>query len=104
MKQVNLHAAKTQLSRLVDEAAAGEDIVIAKAGRPMVRLVALERDPERLRRSLGSWKGASMSDDFNELGNDLARAFGIDPEEERQKRKAFELKALEKKKRRNKTA
>ena len=39
MKTVNLHAAKTQLSRLVDEAAAGEEIVIAKAGRPMVRLV-----------------------------------------------------------------
>ena len=39
MKTVNLHQAKTHLSRLVEEAAAGEEIVIAKAGRPMVRLV-----------------------------------------------------------------
>ena len=39
MKTVNMHEAKTHLSRLVDEAARGEDIVIAKAGRPVVRLV-----------------------------------------------------------------
>jgi prevent-host-death family protein len=39
MKTVNMHEAKTHLSRLVDEAARGEDIVIAKAGRPIVRLV-----------------------------------------------------------------
>jgi prevent-host-death family protein len=39
VKTVNLHAAKTNLSRLVDEAAAGEDIVIAKAGIPVARLV-----------------------------------------------------------------
>ena len=47
MKTVNLHAAKTQLSRLVDEAAAGEEIVIAKAGRPMVRLVPVSTRVER---------------------------------------------------------
>jgi prevent-host-death family protein len=39
---VNIHAAKTQLSRLVDLAAEGEEIVIARAGRPVARLVALE--------------------------------------------------------------
>ena len=39
MKTVNLHYAKTNLSRLVEEAVAGDDIVIAKAGKPMVRLV-----------------------------------------------------------------
>jgi|SRR5437773_3647215 len=102
MKTVNLHAAKTHLSRLVDEAANGEDIVIAKAGRPMVRLVPIHA--ERLRRSLGSWKGdVWMSDDFNELGDDLARDFGIDPDEERRKRKALEKKAQDKRKRRSKT-
>ena len=42
MRTVNMHAAKTHLSRLVDEAAAGEEIVIAKAGRPVARLVPLE--------------------------------------------------------------
>ena len=40
MKTVNMHEAKTHLSRLVEEAAAGEDIVIARAGKPVVRLVA----------------------------------------------------------------
>ncbi len=41
MKTVNMHEAKTHLSRLVEEAAAGEDIVIARAGKPIVRLVAV---------------------------------------------------------------
>lgn len=50
MKTVNMHQAKTHLSRLVEEAAAGEEIVIAKAGRPMVRLVPVihRRDPRPL--------------------------------------------------------
>ena len=101
MKTVNMHAAKTHLSRLVDEAANGEDIVIAKAGRPVVRLVAL--DAERRRRSFGSLKGKNwMSKDINELGDDLAMAFGIDPRDEREKRKAIEKKALEKRKLQNK--
>jgi prevent-host-death family protein len=39
MKVINMHAAKTHLSRLVEEAVAGEDVVIAKGGRPVVRLV-----------------------------------------------------------------
>jgi prevent-host-death family protein len=97
MKTVNLHAAKTHLSRLVEDAIAGEDIVIAKGGRPLVRLVPL--DAERRRRSFGSLKGKIwMSEDFNDLGDDLAVAFGIDPQEEREKRKALEKKALEKRK------
>ena len=41
MKTVNVHQAKTHLSRLVEEAAAGEEIVIARAGKPLVRLVAV---------------------------------------------------------------
>jgi prevent-host-death family protein len=88
-KTVNIHAAKTQLSRLIDQAVNGEEIVIAKAGRPMVRLVAV--DAERRRRSFGSLKGKIwMSDDFNELPDDVAIAFGIDPDEERAARKAIE--------------
>lgn len=42
--EVNIHEAKTHLSRLIEQAVAGEDIVIAKAGRPLVRLVRLEPD------------------------------------------------------------
>ena len=41
MPTINIHAAKTQLSRLVDQAAAGEEIIIARAGRPVARLVPL---------------------------------------------------------------
>lgn len=52
---VNIHAAKTQLSRLVEEAASGSEVIIARAGRPIARLVALERKPGR--RRLGSLSG-----------------------------------------------
>lgn len=49
METVNLYVAKTNLSRLVERAAAGEEIVIAKAGRPVARLVALAQSgPRRL--------------------------------------------------------
>ena len=77
MKVVNLHAAKTHLSRLVDEAAKGEEIVIAKAGRPVVRLVPVAAKSRR--RGFGSMKGKiQISEDFDApLPNDLARAFGM---------------------------
>jgi prevent-host-death family protein len=53
-KPVNLYDAKTQLSRLVDRAADGEEIVIAKAGKPMARLVPLAK---KVVRKSGLWKG-----------------------------------------------
>ena len=52
---VNLYEAKTQLSKLVERAASGEEIVIAKAGEPKARLVAL--DKPRAARKPGAWKG-----------------------------------------------
>ncbi len=79
MKIVNLHAAKTHLSRLADQAAAGEEIVIAKAGRPVARLVALNspahpRQPGALRGKI------RIKADFDApLPPDLARAFGSEP-------------------------
>jgi len=75
MKQVNLHAAKTHLSRLVDEAANGREIVIAKAGKPMVRLVPVR---SRARRGFGDLKGRiRMTADFDApLPADLLRRFG----------------------------
>lgn len=48
MTLVNVHEAKTQLSRLLERVQAGEEIVIAKAGRPCARLVPLEPPPERV--------------------------------------------------------
>lgn len=66
MKTVNIHAAKTHLSRLVDDAAAGEEIIIAKAGKPMARLVPLGPEP-RTKRKLGVLAGkARIRDDFDE--------------------------------------
>ena len=55
MKTVNMHEAKTHLSRLVEEAAAGEEIVIARAGKPLVRLVAVVANEGP--RQLGALKG-----------------------------------------------
>jgi prevent-host-death family protein len=57
MQTVNIHAAKTHLSRLVDAAAAGEEILIARAGRPVARLVPLQDVPAPPRRQLGRLAG-----------------------------------------------
>ena len=66
MQTVNIHTAKTHLSRLVDAAASGEEIVIARAGRPVARLVAL-RPPQRSgKRTLGLLAGQfTIPDDFD---------------------------------------
>lgn len=61
----NLYEAKTQLSRLVDRAAAGETIIIAKAGKPLATLSPL-RDTPRESRVPGGWEGqVTISDDFD---------------------------------------
>jgi len=72
----NLYEAKTNLSQLVDRAAAGEEIIIAKNGVPLARLVALEARP--VRRTPGGWEGeVRIADDFDApLPPDLLAAFG----------------------------
>ena len=55
MKMINIQAAKTHLSRLVEEAVAGEEIILAKAGRPLVRLTPFT--PHQQPRNLGLLKG-----------------------------------------------
>ncbi len=79
MKQVNLHAAKTTLSRLVDEAVAGEEIVIAKAGRALVRLVPVGHGSRRA--GFGADKGRiRVRKDFDApLPAAVLRAFGVEP-------------------------
>lgn len=63
-KIVNIHEAKTNLSRTVDEVAAGAEVLIAKAGKPMARLVPIQRKPAKKR--LGLLKGKiTVPDDFN---------------------------------------
>ena len=76
MVVVNIHEAKTQLSKLVDRAAKGEPFVIAKAGKPLVKVVALDA-PKRPRR-LGFMKGElRVPDDFNRMGQrEIAKLFG----------------------------
>jgi prevent-host-death family protein len=73
MAVVNIHAAKTHLSRLVDEAAAGEEIIIARAGKPVARLVALA--PEKKPRVLGGLEGRfNIPDDFDTMCAEEIRA------------------------------
>ena len=78
MKTVNIHAAKTHLSTLVEEAAAGEEIIIAKAGKPMARLAPLEG--KNIRKTLGMLKGkVRVSEDFDApLPPEILRGFGIE--------------------------
>ena len=74
MAIVNMHEAKTHLSRLVERAAKGEEVVIAKAGRPVARLVPYEETDEP--RKPGAWKGRVwMAPDFDELPPDVVAAF-----------------------------
>ena len=62
---INIHEAKTHLSRIIDEVAAGSEVIIAKAGKPVAKLVRL--DDQAKRRVLGSAKGEfTVPDDFND--------------------------------------
>ena len=74
---INLHAAKTNLSQLVEQAMAGEDIVIAKADKPMVRLSPVKGPT--VARVPGSMKGKiRMTHDFDApLPAEMAEAFGL---------------------------
>jgi prevent-host-death family protein len=76
MEITNIHEAKSQLSKLVERALAGEAVIIARADKPVVRLVPV-RDSEGPRKG-GQWKGkVRIADDFDELPEDIARGFGM---------------------------
>jgi prevent-host-death family protein len=63
--EVNIHEAKTHLSRLLERVAMGEEVIIAKAGTPVAKLVPLQARPKK--RVLGSAKGEfTVPDDFND--------------------------------------
>ena len=62
---MNIHEAKTHLSRLLERVAMGEEVIIAKAGRPMAKLIPVESQPKK--RILGSAQGEfTVPDDFND--------------------------------------
>jgi len=68
MKSINIHEAKTQLSKLVEQAAQGEPFIIAKAGKPMVKVVPLDAPIGRKVQRLDFMKGQfSVPDDFDTM-------------------------------------
>jgi prevent-host-death family protein len=74
VRRVNVHEAKTQLSRLLAEVEAGDEVVIGRAGHPVARLVRYEdvRKPRRL----GLWRGrVRIAPDFDVLPPEVASAF-----------------------------
>lgn len=69
MQTYNIHDAKTQLSRLVEMAARGESFVIAKAGKPMVKVIALDTPESSQMKRFGFMAGQiKVPDDFNTMG------------------------------------
>ena len=77
MQTVNIHEAKTHLSRLVDQAAKGEPFVIAKAGKPLVKVVALDAPSSAQVRRTGFLRGVKVPDDFDRMGErEIDRLFG----------------------------
>lgn len=73
---INIHDAKTSLSKLLERVERGEEIVIARAGTPIARLCPIQARPRR--RRLGKYAGQiEIADDFDELPDDVATALGI---------------------------
>jgi prevent-host-death family protein len=71
MRKVNMHEAKTHLSRLVERAAKGEGFIIAKAGKPLVKVVPLSASEGTAPRRLGFLAGeVTVPDDFDRMGRD----------------------------------
>ncbi len=85
MLTINIHEAKTHLSRFIEKAAVGEEIIIAKAGKPIAKLVPLHSLPSP--RNLGMFKGQlNVPEDFDAaLSEDVAMQFqseAIEPSSE----------------------
>ncbi|HEX4184300.1 MAG TPA: type II toxin-antitoxin system prevent-host-death family antitoxin [Stellaceae bacterium] len=80
MLTVNIHEAKTHLSRLVERAAKGEPFVIAKAGKPLVKVTALDTPTATQVRRLGFMAGQiAVPDDFDRMGSlEIEELFGGD--------------------------
>ena len=78
MRTVNIHEAKTHLSRLIDAAVAGEHITIAKAGKPMVKLVRVDAQDTPPRTGFLAGQGR-IPDDFTTVhAEEIAELFGDD--------------------------
>jgi prevent-host-death family protein len=71
VKQINLYEAKTNLSRLVDEAAKGDDIIIAKNGKAMARLTAIATTATPAKRKFGQWAHLLTPEELEDFGSPL---------------------------------
>lgn len=70
MNTYNIHEAKTHLSRLIEKAAKGETFLIAKAGKPMVKVIALDSPDSTQKKRFGFMAGKiKVPDDFNTMGS-----------------------------------
>ena len=80
MKTVNIHEAKTHLSRLIDAAVKGEPFIIAKAGKPLVKVAAIDAVTDKPRKRTGFMAGRiKVPDDFDRMGaKQIERLFGLD--------------------------
>ena len=78
METINTHEAKTHLSKLLERAARGEEFIIAKAGKPVARLIGFVDNGQD--RTGGHWKGlVRVGEDFDApLPNELAEGFGVE--------------------------
>ena len=81
MQTINIHEAKTHLSRIVERAARGESFVIAKAGKPMVKVVPLDAPEASPPKRLGFLSGQlQVPDDFDTMGStEIENLFGVAP-------------------------
>ncbi len=71
--QVNTHEAKTNLSRLLDRVAHGEEVIIARSGKPIAKLIPYQEPQPR---TLGGWRGqVDIAPDFDEQSDDLLALF-----------------------------
>lgn len=76
MSITNIHDAKSQLSQLVDQAERGEEVIIARAGKPVAKLIPYKKKASRRRG--GQWSGKiQIAEDFDQLPEDIAKAFGM---------------------------
>lgn len=78
METVNIHAAKTQLSRLIERAVQGDSFIIAKAGKPLVKVTRLDASKLAPARRLGFLTGQMrVPDDFDRMGSaEIEKLFG----------------------------
>ena len=80
MQTVNIHEAKTQLSKLIEQAVKGESFIIAKAGKPLVKVTKLDASAPQTKKRIGFMAGQiQVPSDFDAMGKDeIAKLFGVE--------------------------